>query len=309
MVLLLTEDDVVTSVTYEALYDAIEGSLRQWHSLGVGHQPRSRLSTGTTTLHVLAGKDAVAGSLGVKAYAARHEGTDHVVLLYRDSDGGLDAIVAAGALGVMRTGVASAIATRHMHGDTRVLGVIGTGKLATTNALAIAANNPGLAEIRVFGRDPAKRDQCVAGIGKARAVASVEEACAGADVVCTTTSAREPVLRLADLDTPVHVNAVGSNSLTRVEIDPEIVARSSIVVDSREQARHEAGDLLAAAESNQIDWRQLPDLGEVVSGLRVPAERDVMLFESLGIGVFDVTAATLAVRIARERGLGTEIGL
>lgn len=326
MVTLLTEDDVRASVTYTGLYEVIEDSLRRWHTRGVGHRPRSRLSTGATGLHVLAGADAGAGYIGVKAYGAHGRGHDHVVLLYRDSDGGLDAVVSAGALGVLRTGVASAVATRHMHGDTRVLGIVGSGNLATSHALAIAANSPGIGEIRVHSRDQANRERCAAGIEDeltggtctVRAVSSVAEACEGADVVCTTTTAHRPVLDSADVGHAAHVNAAGSNGLARVELSAAVVARSRVVVDSREQAEHEAGDLLSLAESGRLDWRQLPELGEIVSGTRTPlpvggsssaGHPDLTLFESLGIGLFDVTAAAHALSVARTHGLGTETGL
>lgn len=328
MVKVLTEDDVMASVSYAGLYDMIEDSLRRWHTRGVGYRPRTRLSSGATALHVLAGADAGAGYVGVKAYAAHGRGNDHVVLLYRESDGRLDAIVAAGALGVLRTGVASAVATRHMHGDTRVLGIIGSGKLARSHALAIAANNPTLTEIRVHSRDQTNRERCAAGIEDemsngmcgVRAVRSVAEACEGADVVCTTTTAHEPVLGSGDVGNAVHVNAAGSNGLARVEVAADVVSRSRVVVDSREQARHEAGDLLASVEAGRLDWQQLPELGEVVSGSRTPMptgasragsaeETDLTLFESLGIGLFDVTAAAHVLSTARMRDLGSETEL
>lgn len=81
------------------------------------------MGTHATRLHLLS--TAAAGHVGVKAYSAQGHGQDHVVLLYDDADGRLVGVVAATALGAIRTGVASAVATRHLHGDTRVLAVIG----------------------------------------------------------------------------------------------------------------------------------------------------------------------------------------
>ncbi|MQA76995.1 MAG: ornithine cyclodeaminase family protein [Streptosporangiales bacterium] len=321
MTLLLTEDDVTAVVTYEGLHAAMERALGDWHRAGVQHHPRVRVSSGGAGLNVLAGADAVAGYVGVKAYGARGGGRDHIVLLYGDTTGDLEAVVAARELGALRTGVASAVATRHLHGDTTVLGLVGSGQQAVTQALALASDNPGLAEIRVASRTPENRERCAAELadrlrGHGCAVSAVYDtapACDGADVVCTATTSAVPVLDSGHVAPGTHVNAAGSNSLTRVEIDPALVRRSAVVVDSRDQARLEAGDLLAHVESGRLDWRQLPELGEVVAGTRGPlpvsAETDLTLFESLGIGIFDVTAAAFALAEARERGLGTRIDL
>lgn len=321
MTWLLTEDDVTAVVTYEALHAAMDRELGDWHRAGVQHHPRVRVSSGGAGLNVLAGADAGAGYVGVKAYGARGGGRDHVVLLYGDATGDLEAVVAARELGALRTGVASSVATRHMHGDTTVLGLVGSGQQAVTQALALASDNPGLTEIRVTSRSPENRERCAAALAErlrerdcpVRAVDDVTAACDGADVVCTATTSAVPVLDAAHVAAGTHVNAAGSNGLTRAEVTPALVDRSAVVVDSRDQARTEAGDLLAHAESGRLDWRQLPELGEVVAGSRAPlpisAGADLTLFESLGIGTFDVTAAALALTVARERGLGTRIDL
>lgn len=321
MTLLLTEDDVTAVVTYEALHAELERELGDWHRAGVQHHPRVRVSSGGAGLNVLAGADAGAGYVGVKAYGARGGGRDHVVLLYGDATGDLEAVVAAKELGALRTGVASAVATRHLHGDTTVLALVGSGQQAVTQALALASDNPGLDEIRVTSRSPENRERCAAELAdrlrdhgcSVTAVYDTAPACDGADVVCTATTSSVPVLDADHVAVGAHVNAAGSNALTRVEVAPAVVDRSAVVVDSRDQARLEAGDLLAHTESGRLDWRQLPELGEVVAGTRTPLPvsptADLTLFESLGIGTFDVTAAALALAVARERGLGTRIDL
>lgn len=322
MTRLLTERDVTAVLAYDELHRELEDCFRGWHTSAVRHGPRDRLGTLATRLHVLSG--AAAGYVGVKAYSAQGHGQDHVVLLYDDADGHLAAVVAATELGAIRTGVASAVATRHQHGDTRVLAVIGSGLQAITQARAIAADNTDLAEIRIYSRTTEKRASCAAELAAAldghgctvHATDTTADACAGADVICTATSSAVPVLDSEHVAAGTHVNAAGSNSLARVEVTASLLERSTVVVDSRDQARREAGDLLALAETGRVDWRQLPELGEIVTGSRQPlpvggadGDRDVTVFESLGLGVFDLVAAALALRRAEERGLGTDIHL
>ena len=128
----------------------------------------------------------------------------------------------------------------------------------------------------------------------------------GADVVCTCTSAREPVLRREWLAPGAHVNAVGSSVPSARELDTETIAAATLVVDRRESALNEAGDLLLAGFGEE---HIAAELGEVLTGAhpgRTDAE-ELTVFKSLGLGVEDLAAAELVVRKAREQGVGTEV--
>jgi ornithine cyclodeaminase/alanine dehydrogenase-like protein (mu-crystallin family) len=107
-----------------------------------------------------------------------------------------------------------------------------------------------------------------------------------------------------------HVNAVGSNSLARAEIDLTTVARAArIVVDSLEQARMEAGDLLTPVEARRFRWEQARELREIVAG-GAPGRQyaeEITLFKSVGVALEDVAAASLVYDRAQERGIGREI--
>ena len=127
-----------------------------------------------------------------------------------------------------------------------------------------------------------------------------------ADVVCTCTSAREPILRREWLKPGAHVNAVGSSIPSARELDTETVAAATFFVDRRESALSEAGDLLLAGFGEE---RIAAELGEVLAGTH-PGRTDdeeLTVFKSLGLGVEDLAAAELVVRKAREQGVGTEV--
>jgi ornithine cyclodeaminase len=171
--------------------------------------------------------------------------------------------------------------------------------------------------VRVFSPTPSKVQAVIrefSGRGDlgAQFVAAqcVSEALNGADIVCTTTTAREPVFADLDIRAGTHINAVGSYVPEVAEVPPETVARARVYVDSREAAWIEAGDLIRPLRSGLIGAEHvLAELGEIVLGLESgrsdPGE--ITLFKSVGVAVQDAEAARVAVANARELGLGTEV--
>jgi ornithine cyclodeaminase len=128
----------------------------------------------------------------------------------------------------------------------------------------------------------------------------------GADVVCTCTSAREPILRREWLGAGTHVNAVGSSVPTTRELDTETMAAASLFVDRRESTLNESGDLLLAGLGEE---HIRAELGEVLVGAHPGRSDDgeLTVFKSLGLAVEDLAAAELVVRKAREQGVGVEV--
>src|SRR5579859_338848 len=150
----------------------------------------------------------------------------------------------------MRTGAASGVATKYLAGQGPLrVGIYGTGWQARSQVEAVSAVRE-VKEITAYSRSAAHREafcaEMAARLGIPTTAADRPEAAAeGQDVVITATTAREPVLRGAWLSPGAHVNAVGSNLLTKREVDEETIQRSQLVViDSIEQAKQEAGDLL-----------------------------------------------------------------
>jgi ornithine cyclodeaminase len=164
-------------------------------------------------------------------------------------------------------------------------------------------------EIRIWARKAEAAEELAAEVG-AIVQPSPDAALFGADVVCTTTAAAEPVVERRWLARGAHVNAVGACIPTARELDTETMADASLFVDRRESALNEAGDyVLAAAEGAIAPDHVKAELGDVLAGMHPGREHDdeLTVFESLGIAVEDLASAELVVRRAREQGLGAEV--
>jgi ornithine cyclodeaminase len=239
-----------------------------------------------------------------------HQG---VVLLLDPATGEPRAVVDASAITAVRTAAVSAVATDVLaRPDATCLTVFGTGVQARWHVPAIAAVRR-LAEVRVVGRDAARTavfasalsDHCGLTV---RPYTDPRPALAGADIVVTATTATTPVLRYAWLAPGTHVNAVGACAPTARELDTETVARARLVVDRRESALTEAGDLIIARAEVGLGADHIAaELGEVLTGA-VPGRRDtteLTVFESLGLAVQDLAAAGYVHERALHAGRGT----
>jgi ornithine cyclodeaminase/alanine dehydrogenase-like protein (mu-crystallin family) len=231
-----------------------------------------------------------------------HQGA---VLLHDGETGQLVAILNASPVTEIRTAAVSAVATRALaRADAERVAILGAGVQARAHFHAMRAvlDDP---EIRIWARNPDAAEQLAAEVG-AIVSPSADAALFGAEVVCTTTSAKEPILERRWLAPGAHVNAVGSSVPSARELDARTVAESSLFVDRRESALNEAGDfLLAGVGPEHIQ----AELGEVLVGMHRGRrdEGELTVFKSLGIAVEDLASAELVVRRARERGVGTEV--
>jgi ornithine cyclodeaminase len=221
-----------------------------------------------------------------------------------------------GFLTAWRTGAASGAATDLLaRDDAAIAAVVGCGVQGRTQALALDTVRK-LEEIRVFDGFPAQAEAFIAEMTpeiNARLVpaASADEAIDGADVVCTATTATEPVIHGAQLFAGAHLNGVGSFTPAMREVDGAAIARARIIVDSREAALTEAGELIAAVTEGLTDPADWVELGEIVNGAASGRESDTGLsfFKSVGLAVQDMAAAALAFANAERLGLGDEIDL
>ncbi|MDR5696071.1 MAG: ornithine cyclodeaminase family protein [Armatimonadota bacterium] len=312
MALYLREEDVERLLPMGDLIHALEEAFRL---LAIGkavNRPRDRVILGKEVLHVMSAGIREFGVMGLKSYATTPRGTRFVVLLYRIEDGELLAVIEADLLGQLRTGAASAVATKYMsRPESGSVGIIGSGKQARTQLRGVCAVRP-IALVKAYSRNPERcaafAEEMVQTLGvQVEAVKSAEEAVEGGDILITATTASQPVLRGSWLRPGVHINAIGSNWAHKQEVDIETVSRSHIVVvDSREQARIESGDLIAAANAGKLNWEEVVELADVVAG-RAPGRRsseEITLFESQGIALEDVTAAKLVYDRAQDLGVG-----
>jgi len=164
-------------------------------------------------------------------------------------------------------------------------------------------------EIRIWARKLEAAEELAAETG-ASASPSIDAALFGAEVVCTTTAATEPIVEKRWLTRGAHVNAVGSCFPTTRELDTETVADASFFTDRRESCLNEAGDFILAAAEGAVGPEHIKaELGEVLAGMHPGREHEdeLTVFESLGIAAEDLASAELIVRRARERGVGTEV--
>ncbi|HXS62481.1 MAG TPA: ornithine cyclodeaminase family protein [Streptosporangiaceae bacterium] len=245
-----------------------------------------------------------------------HQG---IVLLSSSKTGEPLAVLNASALTEIRTAAVSAVATEVLASrDADVLAIIGTGVQARAHLRAITSTRP-IAQIRVAGRTLEKATKFLAELGpeitastKLIGCASVQQAVEGANIIVTATNSTEPVLRREWLTPGVHINAVGACLPHMRELDTATVADAALFGDSRDSVLTEAGDYVLAAAEGVIGPDHIQaELGELLAGGSGhpgrAADREITIFESLGLAVEDLAAAALAYRIAWDRGLGTWI--
>ena len=239
------------------------------------------------------------------------------VLVIDPETGQPTALLEGATLTAIRTAAASGAATDLLaRRDCRVLAILGAGVQARTHLAAICAVQP-IKEVRIYSPAP---DQIAAMIGEvsrnesltARLVAapSARAALHGADIVCTTTTSKEPVFDDADIAAGTHINAVGSYTPDAREGPGKTVARAMVFVDSRSAASEEAGDLIQPLLAGLIDQDHIrAELGEVVLGCALGRtdDRQITLFKSVGLAVQDAAAAARAVANARRLHLGQEV--
>jgi len=315
MALFLREADVEKLVTTETALHAVEQAFRMHGEGTAENAPRRRCRLERGFLHVMSA--SLPDVAGLKGYTTVAGTARFHVYLYAGDDGRLLSIMEANKLGQMRTGAASGIATRYMaRQDASRVGIFGTGWQARSQLEGVCAVRS-IRTIVAFGRDQRRREAFCKemterlGVGVYPA-GSPEEAARDMDVVITATTAKEPVLRGEWLAEGSHINAIGSNFLSRQELDVETVRRSAcVVVDSIEQAKMESGDLSRAAEADAFYWEDARELGLVVTG-EFPGREDVKeitLFKSNGIALEDVALAGKIYQAAVAAGLGENLPL
>jgi ornithine cyclodeaminase len=235
-----------------------------------------------------------------------HQGA---VLLHDGETGELRAVLNASAVTSIRTAAVSGVATQALArpSPSRVA-ILGTGVQARSHvdAMRVSLNDP---EIVVWSPNRAHTERFAADVGAVPGE-SAEEAVRDADVVCTTTTAVEPIVSRSWLGSGAHLNAVGSCFPHTRELDSATVESASLFVDRRESALAEAGDVVIPISEGLIGPDHIrAELGEVLAGLHRGRERDdeLTVFESLGIAVEDLAAAEVAVRRARELGIGSDV--
>jgi len=318
MALYLNEREVTSLLSMPEAIAALEQSFLAQSRGEVINQARRRLYLPRGTYHTMGAADLSLQTFGQKAYVSFPPKTRFLFLLYDANNGDLLSVMEADKLGQIRTGAATGLAASYLaiRDEPLHVGLYGSGWQARTQLEAIcAACN--VAEVSVFSRDKTRLnafcDEMALQLGRpVVAAARPEIAAQDRQIVVTATSAKDPVLLGEWLSPGAHVSAVGSNMLMKREIDEAVVSRSDLLVlDSIEQAKVEAGDLLPALERRLFRWEQAAELHQIVSGAHPgrTARSQITLFKSLGVALEDVAVATLVYQKALANNVGTQIPL
>jgi alanine dehydrogenase len=305
MPLYLTEDDIGALLGPAEAVESIEECFRRMARGHVEIAPRRRLRMEEGSLADMAASDSELGLAGGKLYAAGKNGASFIVCLF-DSATGPVAVVEADQLGRLRTGAASGVAARFLaRRDARSLGVIGCGHQAETQVACVRAAVPSIERVVAYCRTTDRLSAFCQRTG-AEPGESHRDA-AAQDVVVTITSSRDPVIRGEWLTPGALVIGAGANVATKRELDNAVLERARFVCcDWREQARLESGDLIEPIQAGVLDWLEVHELHEVVSGEVAgrQSDDDIVVFKSNGIAAWDVAIAATAVERAREQGVG-----
>ncbi len=323
---IVTHDDVYRLLPMPECIDAMDLALRSL-SRGDAVLPlRSMvwLPDRTALLGLMPGYLGEPRSFGLKVVSIvpGNHGTEFdshqgVVMLFGVEHGEPLAVIDASSITAIRTAAVSGVATRTLaNPNAGNLAILGSGVQARSHLAAMLAVRP-VWRVRVWSRNAEHARGFAAAEAARHGIAvevtgTAEAAVRGADLICTATAAREPVLHGAWLAPGAHVNAVGACFKDGRELDGAAVAHARLYVDRRESAMAEAGDfLLARAEGAVGDAHILGELGDVLLG-QVPGRAgadDITLFESLGIAIEDLAAAHHILRRANETGTGLAVEL
>jgi alanine dehydrogenase len=326
--LLLSGRDVRALLPMNECIEVMEGALRSVTD-GSSVLPLRTVMRLDGTLNAFAAMPAVVGkgpgaSLGAKIItvfpgndATPYDSHIGVVLLFDAEHGKLLAIADASSITAIRTSAVSGLATRLLaREDAKELAILGAGVLAMPHLEAVLRVRD-IKRVWVWSRSGDRAREFAA---RARQQFDVEivvagtarEAVESADVVCTITATRTPVLEGAWLAPGAHVNAVGASLPIARELDTAAVVRSRLFVDRRESTLSEAGDFLIPRSEGAItDAHILGELGDLLAGsVRGRVNRDdVTLFKSLGLAVEDVAALRHIHTKALATGVGTRVAL
>jgi ornithine cyclodeaminase/alanine dehydrogenase-like protein (mu-crystallin family) len=311
MALFLNDAEVTSLLSTVECIDILDDLFMQEAEGKVENLARRRARLSRGVLMEMGGVVLGSGVAGVRFYGA---GGKNLTTLLNADGGAVEAVLETPTLSTMRTGAASGLATKYLaqpHAST--VGVIGVGRQASYQLEAVCAVRP-VKKVKVFSRTPEKREAWAKEMAAKLEVEVVpvdnaEEAVHESRIVIAITNSSTPVFDGEAVEPGTHINAAGSNSWQRREVDNTTIHRSAlVVVDNLEQAKTECGELMHAVEQGVFRWSEALELKHVVAGhFGRPFDTAVTLFESQGLGIEDVACCAVVVRKARELGIGVEL--
>ena len=287
------------ALTYEAAIPVVREAMIALSDGRVRQRLRSFIGLGEgrtfAIMPAALGERATFGAKLVSVFNDGHGRKAHegLVVLFDGESGAPVCLADAGEVTAIRTAAASAVATDALaRAEAPILAVLGTGRQAEAHVAAIRLVRA-IREIRVWGRDPARAAAFAERTGAT--ATDARRAVEGADIICTVTSAADPILKGAWVSPGAHVNLVGSSGPAQAEADTDLVARSRYIVDHREHVLVHGGEFLRAKAAGAIgDDHIAGEVGEVLAGKIEgrAAANDITVYKSLGHAAQDLAVTT-----------------
>jgi alanine dehydrogenase len=311
----ISERQIVSLMNLPEAIGALEDGLAQQASGAARNMGKTHVAWGHNNLHAIGAAFQGAGIVGTKTWAHTDGGACPLLILFDAATGQLKAILEAFALGQMRTGGISGVATKWLaQPDAEVLALIGTGKQALAQLAAVAAVRR-LKLVRVYSPTRDKRRAFVESAREKFDVeiveaGSVEAAVADAPIVTTVTRATEAFLPASALAYGTHVNAVGAITEERVELASDVFGRCTRAVVDDLGAVKRLSTEFARAYGALNGWNEVECLCDVVAqGLARTASDDITVFKAMGMGVSDLALGLRLYALASEAGIGEPLPL
>jgi ornithine cyclodeaminase len=307
----ITEADVVELLDLGEAIAALERGLRLEAAGKALNMNKTHVAWNHGNLHAIGAVFAEDGMAATKTWAHTSRGATPLLILIDAENGSLKAIVEAFALGQMRTGGISGVATGWL-ADPRAdeMAIVGTGKQALLQVAAVTAVRA-IRRLRIYSPRPESRRQFIARVRshfdfEIVEAASVADAARDAPIVTLVTRAAGPILSAAMVARGAHINAVGAITPERAEIECDVLQRASVIaVDSVPAAQHLSSELIAHFGPPGRDWDAVRPLCRLIAEEhRRQSSDDVTLFKSMGVGISDLSLAREIYARACEQGKG-----
>ena len=324
MVLVLSREDIASVLEMDDVIDAVERAFVDFAKGRAKMPPRSIMDFPENDgwVGIMSAAIETAGSIGTKVVtvfknnAGKSMPTTMATILLNDASTGEPlAIMEAGLITAMRTGAASAIATKYLaRKDSHVVGLFGAGIQAKYQLFGVSRvrkvgnvkqYTPTKARQKKFAEEMEKE------IGaKIQIVGNPKEAVQNSDIVITATTSPTPVFNGKWVSDGTHINAIGAHTKDTRELDTTLIEKAKIVVDLREAALKEAGEIvIPKAEGKKLNI--YAELSELVSGKKKgrTSDSEVTVYKGCGIALEDLAVAKLAYDLATKKALGKNIYL
>lgn len=314
-ILWISEQEVVSLLSLPQAIEALRDGLREEAASQATNMVKTHVVWGGhSTMHAVGAVFERKGVAATKTWAHTDGGAMPVLVVIDSNDGAVLAIIEAFALGQMRTGAISGLATSLMAKPSATrMTMVGAGKQSLTQIAAVAAVRR-LQRVAVWSPTPAKREDLAARAKNALGVetfaaSTLEEALEGAEVVTLATRATSPFLMSDMLPQGVHLNAVGAITPERAEFEPALLDRAdTIAADSVAQTRKLSREFIEAFGEDDRAWQRVEPLSVLVAdnAHRLP-HADVTVFKAMGVGISDLSLGFALLKLAKAAGLGRKI--